>query len=336
MNFQVSSIIPLPVARPVLKDESSQEKPCLTTQISAQVLSENNKVGSTALNSKVTPIDNYFFRFPEQTVLTLNNGKTVDVSNIEINLPQIFCGGIGYGGVASKLMTRAMQAIGHGNGVYNLPNSIEGAIYSDYNQIQMISTENKVIPTSPVTEVISKAIEEGFTHINLPLDLNGHASLVTFVISSEGVSLRFYDSLSPNIMSYSKRYYENTVLIEFLESFLPETLCLKKGEIEVLHLLDQGGEASSGCGYYTLYTALLLKDNPDFKNYSSNDSLQLDETHDNRIRAELVVRTLLDYGMDNVVFDKWHDIREGIFNRIGNKELHKLINKLKEITDSLI
>jgi len=315
-----------------MSNESSEENPYHTNQIGIQVLGEINKVESPSLNSRVSTERKYLFCFPEQTVLTLNNGKTLDISDIEIDLSRIFIGGIGYGGGSAKLMSRAMRTIGHGNGVYNLPFTIEGAIHVDFKTIQMISTEDKVILASHVRDVINKAVDEGFTHINLPLDLNGHASLVTVVISSDGATLRFYDSLSPSIISYSECYHENTTLIEFIKTLLPETLCLKKEETEVLHLLDQGGEESAGGGYYTLYTALLLKDNPDLKNLTSfNDSPLLDQTHDKNIRAELVIRTLLDYGMENVVDYKWFDISEGIFNKIGNIELQNLIAKVKPL-----
>lgn len=308
---------------------------CLVTQIGTQALETTDKnVESPSLHSRVNSKNTILFRFPEKAVLTLNTGKTVDISGIEIDLFQIFKGGIGYGSGASKLSAQAMQAIGHGESVYNLPYCLEGVIRKDFIKIQMISAKDQVIPASSIREIIHEALEKGLTHINLPIDLNGHASLAAIVLSNEGsASLRFYDSLSPSIMSYRERYHDNKALIEFISTLLPSTVCFEKENISVLHLLDQGGEESAGCGYYALYTALLLKDHVDLRNLTSfNDAPMFDETHDKKIRAELVIRTLLAFGTENVVHERWSDPRDGIFNRIGSIELEKLIKTLNQLT----
>lgn len=317
-------------------DEQKQDGTSrLVSQIGTQALETTaKKVESPSLHSRVNSEKTWRFRFPENSILTLNTGKTVDISGIEIDLSLIFIGGIGYGSGASKLSAQAMAAIGHGEGVYNLPYCLEGIIHHDFIEIQMISAKDQVIPASNIREIIHEALEKGFTHINLPIDLNGHASLASIVLSNEGsATLRFYDSLSPSIMSYRERYHDNKELIEFISTLLPSTVCFERENISVLHLLDQGGEESAGCGYYALYTALLLKDHADLRNLTSfNDSPLLDETHDKKIRAELVVRTLLAFGTENVVHDRWSDPRDGIFNRIGSIELGKLIKTLNQLT----
>lgn len=312
-------------------DEASNR----VSQIGAQTLgATDEKVNSPSLHLRVSPENKFLFRFPESSIFTLNTGKTVDVSGIEINLSRIFLGGIGYGGGTSKVIAQAMQAIGHGENVCNLPYIIEGVIYNDYNKIQMISPENEVVSTSDVMEIIQDVAARGFTHINMPIDLNGHASLVSILFSQKGTAtLRFYDSLSPSIMSYNKRYHNNRELIEFVAKLLPHNVCLESEKVEVLHLLDQGGEESSGCAYYSLYTALLLKDNADLRNLTSfNDSPLFNESHDKKIRAELVIRTLLAFGTENVIEDRRNERVDGIFSRIGYSELDKLIKKINQLT----
>lgn len=307
----------------------------LVTQIGTQALETTaKKVESPSLHSRVNSENTWRFCFPENSILTLNTGKTIDISGIEIDLSKIFIGGIGYGSGASKLSAQAMGAIGHGEGVYNLPYCIEGVIRNDFIEVNTISAQDRVIPASSIREIIREALEKGFTHINLPMGLNEHASLASLVISNEGsATLRFYDSLSPSIMPYRERYHDNKALIEFISTLLPDTVCFERENISVFHLLDQGGEESAGCGYYALYTALLLKDHADLRNLTSfNDAPMFDETHDKKIRAELVIRTLLAFGTENVVHDRWSDPRDGIFNRIGSMELGKLIKTLNQLT----
>ncbi|PJD93052.1 MAG: hypothetical protein CK425_13110 [Parachlamydia sp.] len=134
-------------------------------------------------------------------------------------------------------------------------------------------------------------------------------------------------------MSHGKRYQDNKKLIELISTLLSPPVCFVKGDLPVLHLLDQGGEESAGCGYYALYTVLLLKDHVDLRNLTSfNDAPMFDETHDKKIRAELVIRTLLAFGTENVVHERWSNPRDGIFNRIGSIELGKLIKTLNQLT----
>jgi hypothetical protein len=158
------------------------------------------------------------------------------------------------------------------------------------------------------------------------MTLDGHASLATFVISGNTVSLRFYDSLSPDIISYDERYRNNKKLLDFLKSMVLEPLQLAQELPEVLHLLDQGDEDSWGCGYYTLYTAMLLRDKEHIRQLTSPVDPVFNKTHDKKIRAELAIITLLDRGLGNVDASSWamnKEPRDGVFSRLG-VQLEKL------------
>ncbi len=125
--------------------------------------------------------------------------------------------------------------------------------------------------------------------------------------------------MSSDIVCYDERY--GTKFIEFIQSLLPEFIKLNESH-EVLHILDQGDAESAGCGYYTVYTALLLKDDEYMRNLdtkSFNGSLLFDQSHDKKIRAELVVRTMLAHGLENIETDFWvlnSQKREHIYDRI--------------------
>lgn len=260
------------------------------------------------------------FRFPQGYVITLSSGKSIDVSGVDVCLSGIFKGGIGYGASAAKLMAQTMKEIGGRGGVYNLPLSIQGAldVPEEYCKLAMISVQNLEVPESKVRELIADAIEKGASHINIPIDLDGHASLVSLVISEDKASLRFYDSLSSKIMPYEKRYSER--LCAYIGSLVPNSIHLIAEKPQVLHLLDQGNEVSTGCGYYTLYTALLLKEEETIRNRSSFEGEPLlSEADDKKIRADLIVRTLLEHGVNNVdtsILEICRERRDHLFNRI--------------------
>ncbi len=297
------------------------------------------EVISQNLNTLPEKKEDYFhFQFPEgSTITTYSPGQTINLSGISVDLHHIN-GGIGYGGSASKLMADAMDALGHGETVYNLPFCIEGLIIPfEYTGIKMISSEDLEVKDSTVKDIIEETIRDGFTHINIPIKLNGHASLATLIISDKSASLRFYDSMSPDKISYDKRY--GTILIEFISSHLPEFIKLNESH-EVLHILDQGGAESAGCGYYTVYTALLLKDDAYMRNLDSksfNGCLLFDQSFDNRIRAELVVRTMLAHGLENVNADPkvlMCQKREHIYDKIDRAVVplkEKLLSRLSSL-----
>ncbi len=257
----------------------------------------------------------HVYHFPESSFIALNSQKIVDVSHVKINLSGIFIGGIGYGGGASKLLARTMQVIGNEECVYSAPFCIEG--YCE--KFGVVSTEDIDMSDEEVQTSIGDAIKAGYTLINIPLNIDAHASLLSIAVTNGTAVLRFYDSLSPDIVSYDKRY--NEALIDRLRIRLPPSLVLSPEKPEVLHLLSQGGADSSGCGYYALHTALLLKENEEFRNIRSfKEAPLLDERADKRIRADLVIRSLLAKGLENVdtsfiALDSGS--RDHLFDRIG-------------------
>ena len=275
-------------------------------QISSREINHSQNT-TTSINKEenVTEITNeHFFQFPEKSTIMLSTKKIVDISNIDLDLSGIFRGGIGSGASASKLLTRTMKTIGHGEYVYNLPFCIEGflSLPKEFCELKVFSTENKAVPASTIRDFIKELIEKGFTTVNIIINLDQHTSLVSIVILNNTATLRFYDSLSPEIISYDERYNEE--LIDFIKSLLPSSISLTNDKADVLHLLDQGGKNSTGCGYYALYTAMLLKDNESIRTTASFcEKPLLDETDDKKIRADLIVRTLLDYGLEKVDTD---------------------------------
>lgn len=57
--------------------------------------------------------------------MRLQSGKVVDLSHVSVDLSDIFRGGIGYGGGASRLMAQMMKDIGQEEEVYSLPYCLE-------------------------------------------------------------------------------------------------------------------------------------------------------------------------------------------------------------------
>lgn len=284
--------------------------------------------GRTTEKSAENP---HFFQFPEDSSIVLSNGRAVDISLIQMNLYDIFVGGINYGGGGSKMMARAMEAIGNCQPVYNLPVSYEGAIYPDFCRMEMVSTEDSVVPAETVRDMIDSNLKEGYTHFNIPITLNGHASLVSMIIVGGKATFRFYDSLAPEVISYEDRY--SPALIAHLKTLLPEGVELEaKEKADVLHILDQGGKSSAGCGYYSVYTALLLKEHEEIRALTSFEGAPLlRDIHDKGIRAELAVRTLLSYGLEKVDLSfraLCQQRRDGIFSRIKDGLPH-LIKQLE-------
>ncbi|MBS0605594.1 MAG: hypothetical protein JSR57_01480 [Verrucomicrobia bacterium] len=273
----------------------------------------------------------HFFQFPEDSRITLRKGQVVDISQIEIDLSDIFIGGINYGGGGGKLIGGAMEAVGSCHPVCNLPVMYDGVIYSDFRAMEMVSKEDKVISPDVVSTMIATYLGEGYTHFNIPITLNNHASLLSIIVLEDKATFRFYDSLSPEVISYEERYCP--ALLEYLTSLLPPGVQAEfKGKPDVLHLFDQGDATSKGCGYYSVYTAALLKECPELRDLTSfEEPPLLTQAHDKGIRAELAVRTLLEFGLERVDLSFTAMIsqkRDGIFSRIQNV-LPNLIEQLK-------
>ncbi|MBA2369634.1 MAG: hypothetical protein H0V82_11505 [Candidatus Protochlamydia sp.] len=292
----------------------------------ARAIREDLQLDQNAITQK----NHHAFCFPNNYFITLNNQACVDLSNIKIDLSNIFIGGIGYGSSSTKLMSRAMRDIGSEGVVFNLPYCIEGCIEENFYSMRIFNTLDQEITTTFTANNIEKVVKKGFTHINIPLCYNGHASLVTIALEQKKAALRFYDSLSPEDLSYDKRY--NDKVINFIKSFLPDSIYLAEEKPIILHLLHQGDKMSAGCGYYALFTALLLKDCHQLRNLKSFSAYPLcRESDDEIIRADLVARTLLSYGLDIINTKRsvlYNNPREGIFHKI-DFEIINLISQLR-------
>lgn len=274
------------------------------------------KIGSDHLK----PSQNHLFTFPPHSTMRLQSGKVVDLSHISVDLSDIFIGGIGYGGGASRLMAQMMRDIGHAEEVYNLAYCIEAFSSQGENAFtsEIITHEDKVVDSHIISLIIKENLAKGFKYFNIPISLDGHASLTSIYFQNETAYIRFYDSLSNEDISYRDRYNQN--FIQFIKTLVPSFIDIQHPH-EVLHLLDQGGKDSSGCGYYTLHTAILLKERREIRNLSSYaDAPLMDQSYDELIRADLVVRSLLNRDL-NQIDTSFSTLssqrREHIYNRIG-------------------
>ena len=300
---------------------------------------EKEKEGSEPATQEVAsveksnqPENQFLFKFTHGKVITLKDGKIFDLSNIEINLKEILAKGINYGGGGPKIAARAMDAIGNGNGVMNIPYCIDGFQCSTYCGFSCVSQEDKNVDKSNITEMINQGIEEGFTYFNIPLHMNEHAVLATIVLNSGSLlaRLKFYDSLSPEVHKYDE-YYSHEI-IEYFFSLIPTNFQAEKQNIKFIHMLSQGDGTSNGCGYYSLYAALLLKEDIGLKAVDHFEEPLLTQEDDKSIRAELAIRTLLHYGPEKVDISYLSLISQpidGIFSKLGRAQ-KELIQNLKK------
>lgn len=304
--------------------ELSKNKPAsLPDTLSSHKEGFSSPIHKLQKTEKTPNLSNY--RFPENFSLKVNE-QVYDLSNIEIDLSEIQKGGIGRCCIASQVMANGMHAIGHGNGVYNLPFCIEKKYDGGF---IFISPENKICKNEDIKNIIESAIVNGFSYINIALDIDGHASLVSLKLNEQEAILKFYDSLSPKEFEYADRYTNE--LISSVQSLLPKAVQLKPGH-ETLHLLYQGGVQSTGCGYYTIYTAALLKDGEDLKKLTVDSPPIFTPADDPKIRAELALRTLLSYGIENAK-KEINQLRtfgkiEHVFQKLGADPLNSLINSI--------
>lgn len=241
--------------------------------------------------------DDHFVVFARGSSVSYG-GKKFDLTDVKIPMDAIWRGGIGYGGSGTKLLAKTTKILGDSEAVCNLPFCMEDC----FNDNPQIVSETDKEAGVEARKYIREAIEKGFTHINIPLNMSEHVSLLSIVISEGKASLRFYDSLGPDAISYGERY--NDSRLNFIKSMLPESLEIDDKH-EVLHLLSQGDVRSSGCGYYALYVAKLITENEYIRNLTSVDPgfCLFDASHDDRIRAELIIKSMLADGLDNVAVD---------------------------------
>ena len=155
-------------------------------------------------------------------------------------------------------MSHGMETIGNNARVYNLPFCIEGLNYKGLNYkhvvYEIVSSENLLAPEERIKNIIKQGIREGYTDINVAKDYSGHASLAHMSIDKRNnkFNLMFFDSYFWSDEQIKTRYDD---IKQIIEKILP----IPMKNYRVYHLLHQGGIRSKGCGYYTVYTALLLK-----------------------------------------------------------------------------
>jgi len=242
--------------------------------------------------------DNNLYKFSPNTLIKLNKtNEVIDISDITVNLKDISVGGIGRGADASTLLAHSMRMLGNELNVCNMPFAVEASVDGSWDKKSIVSDQGIDVDAGLLRKALEEGINQGFKYINIPIDMNGHASLATFVILDDKIEVRFYDSFGDLNNFYEKRYAGS--LFNFIASLLPEHV-QKPTDYTVLHLLYQGDENSTGCGYYTIYTAMLLRDDEDFRRQEATGVIWFDQHHDSRIRALLAVATMLEFGLENV------------------------------------
>ena len=271
------------------------------------------------------------YSFPGNTVIS-----NQDISGLTIDACEMFRGGIGWGANASKLLAHGMESIGNSESSFSLPYSLEAHDSSygfgvDQLKYQFINSKDQKVPNDKAKEFIQEKISEGVRCFSLPLDFNGHASLAHVVVSEDGNSAKLYyfDSLSQyEEKQYQQRYDSITTAIKsvFVQSI--------EG-YEVHHILDQGGPNSSGCGYYTLKTASLLKEKPVTQlidEHSLKGAYLYTNEDDVRIRCECAIQAVLYRRPNSTELEKFQYTQEfkTVFHRLGYTSMKKCIEFLKE------
>lgn len=253
------------------------------------------------------------------------NDTNYDVSNIEVDLSQILRGGIGRGASSPQLLANGMRMIGHVNGIFNLPYCIE----KRNSTFAIMTHGNQYCGIDEVKNALNS-----IDHFHVPLDIDGHASLASVVIKEGKAKIQFFDSLSWQEMDYSARYSED--LIRFIHSLLPVGVQVLD-RCEVVHFSDQGGPETTGCGYYALYTALLLTERKDLKEFADHSILV--PADDAKIRAELAVRTLLWYGVEKAEKEidrlRYFGDMPHVFHKLEASALDKLIQSIYQNSERL-
>lgn len=252
----------------------------------------------------------------------------INFEGLQLNTFDILTGGIGYGAIASQLMAHGMKAIGSSDLICNLPFCLEGIDYSEL-RCEMVDPDGKAIPNDEFIRHLADKIQDGVSHFNLPLDFNGHASLMHGTVTEIGkIEIVFFDSLSLSEKEYQKRY--DSIMIA-LKELLPKEV----SGYTVCHILDQGGKESSGCGYYTLQTAHLLKKKTAkqlLRDYEEEGVYLYSKEDDVGIRCELAIRTILHDGIDSIDIRKyrWTLEKKIIFHKLGVGSMYKVMQFAKE------
>lgn len=243
------------------------------------------------------------FTFPENSWIYFSQDRSLDVSGLALDLRHILIGGLGYGADASLLLAQGMKAVGSTGDIYNAP-------FCVYRR-KLSTNDGYILLNDRVDRAEEVANIGGFnrtiTTINLPLDIDGHASLASIKLeNSIVIAIMFYDSLAHDGETYknfyAERYEEN--LIRALMKFVANDEAPVPPH-SVVHALYQGSDESNGCGYYTIFTAMLLKRNPEL-HLEENKPLYGKE-HDHLIRASVALVSFMNDDISqskSLVFDE--------------------------------
>lgn len=269
-------------------------------------------------------LDTGEFVFPAQSVLSYSDDRSIDVSGLSLDISNMLKGGIGYGANATILLARGMEAIGSNDRVTNAPYCLHRRLSNELSAPYKLYDINSNLVDS-ISIDVSKT-----DALNIALDIDGHASLASLRFHNGQIEkILFYDSLAPAIINYEARYNEQLLetllncvnLNHYLISEIPMT---------VIHALDQGDKHSHGCGYYSLFTAMLLKNGPDWIQDQYKSSYLYDQTKDHYIRASLAVITFMHEGIWRKLSLKYDElgIRNCVFHLLQMAE-YELAKKLE-------
>ena len=232
---------------------------------------------------------------------------TLDLSGLIVVLGDSRFRGIGNGGEVPRYMGRLMLAHDFHREIVNLPFTV-GNSSNPNEQFSFFSIDGLEADPSQMRAYIETAwAERKPLFFNIPLDIDSHASLAQIVCRDGLSQLRFFDSLLDEDNFYENRYCEKLKMYikNAFSGILP---AFHDAPLSVIHLLDQGGKGSNGCGYYSTFTSLLLTLNKDLRHKefeSANQEPYLYTAEDeDAIRAEMVVRSILYHGPLNISDDE--------------------------------
>ncbi|MCE3231772.1 MAG: hypothetical protein K0R98_29 [Rickettsiaceae bacterium] len=181
---------------------------------------------------------------------------------------------------SERKLATTMLSIGNSNETCSLPFCIE---VSRDGGTSKITNEQGQYHEGGIKNSIAESIDN-YTYFNIPVCYRGHASLANMKFDKEAhtVAVQFFDSLNPQDMDYKERYDGILPILKDLVvpdgyKFINEPLKQSHDKIhnydeyKVLNLLHQGGGSSASCQYYSIYTAMLLRD------YGSDELIKASE-----------------------------------------------------------
>jgi hypothetical protein len=181
-----------------------------------------------------------------------------------------------------------------------------------------------------------RGLKESHYFFNIPVDINSHASLAQIVCRYGLCQLRFFDSCLDEENFYEHRYSDQ-LKVYIKNAFSGILSEFNDASCNVIHILDQGGKGSKGCGYYATFTSLLLTFNKDLRHKEFDSTTQEPYLHtaedEDAIRAEMIVRSILYSGPLNI---SDNEIRHG-FSK--SEHLYCMLgygSNLREIRNQLI